>query len=97
MKKFLALFLAMLMTMAVVTGCGSKEPDVEVPETTDTLVILSSGAFQGTWDPPVTPSSPTSIWSGSSLITWFARMPTAPISPAWLSPGRIWMTVTPCR
>ena len=56
MKKFLALILALLMTMAVVTGCGDKAPadddgSGDAAVATDTLVVLSSGAFQGTWDP----------------------------------------------
>ncbi|MBQ2782608.1 MAG: hypothetical protein IJE94_05420, partial [Oscillospiraceae bacterium] len=56
MKKFLALILALLMTMAVVTGCGDKAPAADdgsgdAAVATDTLVVLSSGAFQGTWDP----------------------------------------------
>lgn len=49
MKKFLALILALIMSLSLV-ACGSGGTDTP-DEPTDTLVVLSSGAFQGDWDP----------------------------------------------
>lgn len=54
--KLMALLLALLMALSLFAGCGSKETaggeDDSAPAgTKDTLVVLSSGAFQGAWDP----------------------------------------------
>ena len=54
MKKVLALLLALVMTLSLV-ACGgydaSEDEGSGDAAQTDTLVVLSSGAFQGDWDP----------------------------------------------
>lgn len=52
MKKFLALILALLMTVMLV-ACGDAGDDGAADDgaAPDTLVAYSSGAFQGSWDP----------------------------------------------
>ena len=60
MRKLLALLLALIMSLSLV-ACGGSDDEAAADEgedaateevaTTDTLVVLSSGAFQGTWDP----------------------------------------------
>ena len=56
MRKILALLLAVLMMSSVLAGCGGSDDeassgDAAATETSDTLVVYSSGAFQGAWDP----------------------------------------------
>ena len=58
MRKLLALLLALVMSLSLV-ACGGSDDEAaaddgaseEVTETLDTLVVYSSGAFQGAWDP----------------------------------------------
>lgn len=56
MRKLLALLLALVMTMALV-ACGGSDDEAaddgaaDATEAADTLVVYSSGAFQGAWDP----------------------------------------------
>ena len=64
-KRLLALLLALMTIAALFAGCGgdknvddsnaggdtASDGDNTASSSTDTLVVLSSGAFQGTWDP----------------------------------------------
>ena len=50
-KKYLALVLAMMMFASLLTGCGGGGASDEDTTAVDTLVVYSSGAFQGSWDP----------------------------------------------
>ena len=56
MRKLLALLLALVMSMSLI-ACGGSDKDDAVAddgaatEALDTLVVYSSGAFQGAWDP----------------------------------------------
>ena len=57
MRKLLALLLALVMSMSLIACGGSDKEDASsgedaaATETLDTLVVYSSGAFQGAWDP----------------------------------------------
>ena len=56
MRKLLALLLALLMSLSLVACGGSDKDDAATDdgaatEAQDTLVVYSSGAFQGAWDP----------------------------------------------
>ncbi len=54
MKKLLTLVLAVVMLLSVMTACGSRESATTqggAAEKKDTLVVLSSEAFSGSWDP----------------------------------------------
>ena len=56
MRKLLALLLALIMSMSLV-ACGGSDDEAVADEgdaaatELDTLVVYSSGAFQGAWDP----------------------------------------------
>ena len=45
MKKYLAFLLAALMLLSLVTGCGSKDPDTDTPDTTERTVVVHIDAI----------------------------------------------------
>ena len=70
MKKFLALLLASVMTLALLAGCGGGNGD-QTPSTPDTPSNTDTPDTPYTPDTPDTPDTPSTSDGEVPTITWY--------------------------